>query len=173
MTAKRRLLVTGLALCCLAALAVSLYHPAAPEARQRPPDYSGYKHDYSDATLRDVIPGQTTKKQVVRLLGDPWRTINYAEPGEDAPGEEPPEIWEWRGKDSEMGPYRVHIEFNGAGTATLIAKIPENTGKAWARAMPASAQVSAPAARPGVTDNPSAGMFRYQAPPPPTKNGGD
>jgi len=168
MTVKRRLLLTGFALCCLAALAVFLHHS---EARQRPRDYSGYKHDYSDATLRDVIPGQTSKGQVVRLLGDPWRTTNYAEPGEDMPGEEEPEIWEWRGQDSRMGPYRVHIEFNGTGIATLVAKIPESTGKAWARAMPPSAQASAP--RPGVTDNPSAGMFRYQAPPPPTKNGGD
>jgi len=171
MTAKKRVLITGFALCCLAALAVFLYRPT-PEARQRPPDYSGYKRDYSDATLRNVIPGQTTKVQVVRLLGDPWRTTNYAEPGEDMPGEEQPEIWEWRGQDSQMGPYRVHIEFNGT-VATLIAKIPENTGKAWARAMPASAQVSAPTGRSAVTDDPSAGMFRYQAPPPPTKNGGD
>lgn len=167
MTAKKTWLpATGVVLCCLAASAVLLHHRAEP--RQRTPDYSGYKQNYSDATLASVIPGRTTKEQVVRLLGAAWRTTNYAEPGEDMPGEEQPEIWEWRAEDSQVGPYRVHIEFNGAGVTTLIAKIPEKTGKAWGRAMP-----SAPAAQPRASDNPSAGMFRYQAPVPAIDNGGD
>jgi hypothetical protein len=135
-------------------------------------DYSGYKHDYSDATLAKVNAGKTTKAQVVKLLGAPWRTINYAEPGEDMPGEEQPEIWEWRGRDSQVGPYRVHIEFT-AGITSLIAKIPENTAKAWARVAPPSKQASGAPARPSVIDDPSAGMFRYQAPVAPTVNGGD
>ena len=165
MTAKRWLPATGLALCLLAASVVFLYRA---ESRQRTPDYSGYKDGYSDATLASVIPGQTTKAQVVRLLGAAWRTTNFAEPGEDMPGEEQPEIWEWRAQDSKVGPYRVHVEFNGTGITTLIAKIPEKTGKAWGRAMP-----SPPTARPRASDNPSAGMFRYQAPVPPIDNGGD
>ncbi len=134
-------------------------------------DYSGYIHDYSDKTLAKVNAGKTTKAQVVRLLGAPWRTINYAEPGEDMPGEEQPEIWEWRGRDSRIGPYRVHMEFTGAGITSLIAKIPESTGKAWARVAPT--QASSVPARPNVIDSPAAGMFRYQVPPAPTANGGD
>jgi outer membrane protein assembly factor BamE (lipoprotein component of BamABCDE complex) len=151
---------------------IALASPRQTTTAQAPgstPDYRGYNHDYSDATLAKVNAGKTTKAQVVKLLGAPWRTINYAEPGEDMPGEEQPEIWEWRGRDSQLGPYRVHIEFTD-GVTSLIAKIPENTGKAWARVAPSSTQVSR---RPSVIDNPSAGMFRYQAPVAPTANGGD
>jgi outer membrane protein assembly factor BamE (lipoprotein component of BamABCDE complex) len=153
---------------------VALASPGQTATAQVPgstPDYSGYNHDYSNATLAKVNAGKTTKAQVVKLLGAPWRTINYAEPGEDMPGDEQPEIWEWRGRDSQIGPYRVHIEFT-ADITSLIAKIPENTGTAWARVGPPSAQVSR---APGVIDKPSAGMFRYQAQAPvaPTKNGGD
>jgi hypothetical protein len=194
MNEKRSLSATGFALCCLAA-SIAYCAGATLSAGQAPGtdatlakvnagtttnaqvpgstrDYSGYNHDYSDATLAKVNAGKTTKAKVVKLLGAPWRTINYAEPGEDMPGEEQPEIWEWRGRDSQIGPYRVHIEFTAAGITSLIAKIPENTGKAWARVAPPSMASRAPA-RPNVIDNPAAGMFRYQAPPAPTVNGGD
>jgi hypothetical protein len=183
MNDKRWLSAAAFALCCLAT-AIATGNPATtgdatvalasanqtptPQVSGSAPDYSGYNHHYSDATLAKVHAGKTTKAQVAKLLGAPWRTINYAEPGEDMPGEEQPEIWEWRGRDSQVGPYRVHIEFK-ADVTSLIAKIPENSGKAWARVAPPS-HSSAP---PSVIDNPSAGMFRYQAPPAPTANGGD
>jgi hypothetical protein len=182
MNEKRWLSAMGFALCCLAAATAYCANPGSHDGTVAPaspgqtttaqvagsaPDYSGYNHDYGNAILAKVNAGKTTKAQVVKLLGAPWRTINYAEPGEDAPGEEQPEIWEWRGRDSQMGPYRVHIEFT-AGITSLIAKIPEKTGKAWARVAP-----SGPPARPNVIDNPAAGMFRYQVPPAPTVNGGD
>jgi hypothetical protein len=185
MNEKRWLLATGFALCCLGVstaccadatpgtrdgtvVVASQGQAATTQVSVPTPDYSGYNHDYSDSTLAKVRAGKTTKGQVVKLLGAPWRTINYAEPGEDMPGEEQPEIWEWRGRDSQVGPYRVHIEFT-AGVTSLIAKIPEKTGKAWARVAPSSTHPT----RPNVIDNPAAGMFRYQAPPAPTANGGD
>lgn len=148
---------------------VSPSQTSAGSAPGATPDYSGYKDDFGDAMLARVNVGKTTKAQVVELLGTPpWRTINYAEPGEDMPGEEQPEIWEWRGRDSNIGPYRVHIEFT-ADVTSLIAKIPERTGRGWARAAPPPNS----AERPNVIDDPSAGMFRYQSPPAPTVNGGD
>jgi hypothetical protein len=135
------------------------------------PDASGYNHDYSDATLAKVIPGQTTKAQIENLLGQPWRTTNYAV-SEDEPGSDAPEVWEWRGRDSPDNLYRVHIEFNQHGTVTNVAKVPEKTAAAPARSVP-DAPAKGPNATPQVTDDPSAGMFRRQMPPQPTQNGGD
>jgi hypothetical protein len=123
---------------------------------------------------------RTTKAQVEALIGQPWRTTVFAELGEDEPGHEAPEVWEWRGQDSQNGLYRVHIEFNLKGIVTNIAKVPEKTGMAPARVAPDETpkalprtQAGAPNAMPQVTDNPSAGMFRRQMPPQPTVNGGD
>jgi hypothetical protein len=138
MTAKRFLSATGFALCCFAA-STAYCASDTPNVGQLPgyntADYSGYTQDYSDATLAQVIPGKTTKAQVETLLGQPWRTTNFGEPGEDLPGQGL-EIWEWRGRDS-TGPYRVHIEFNERAITTNIAKIPEKTGMAPARVAPA------------------------------------
>jgi len=171
---NRFLWLTGLALCCLA---VSTAYYVSDEANPRQVwgatlDESGYNHDYSDATLAKVIPGKTTKPEVQTLLGQPWRTTNYGEVGEDEPGHEPPEVWEWRGKDSQNGLYRVHIEFNPQGIVLNIAKVPEKTGTAPARVAPEEAsqgqpstQVPAPNTSPLVTDDPSAGMFRHQIKP--------
>ena len=136
-----------------------------------------------DATLAEVIPGRTTKTQVEALLGQPWRTTNFAE-GHDEPGHEAPEVWEWRGQDSQNGLYRVHIEFNQKGIVTNIAKVPEKTHMAPARVTrddlkallicsSPRTQAEAPNATPQVTDNPSAGMFRRQLPAQPTVSGGD
>jgi outer membrane protein assembly factor BamE (lipoprotein component of BamABCDE complex) len=135
---KRFFWVTGVALCCFG-LSTAYYGSDAPSLGQAwaaTPDQSGYKQDYSDATLAKVIPGQTTKAQAEALLGQPWRTTNYGEPGEDEPGYEPPEIWEWRGRDKKIGSYRVHIEFT-RDIVTNIAKVPEKSGIARARVAPA------------------------------------
>jgi len=129
--------VTGVALCCLGLSAA--YHgsgkPDLGQAWAAPPAQSGYNQDYSDSTLAKVIPGQTTKAQTEALLGQPWRTTNYGEPGEDEPGHEPPEVWEWRGQDKQNGVYRVHIEFK-QDIVTNIGKVPEKTGIAPARVAP-------------------------------------
>lgn len=171
---KRFSWVMGVALCCFG-LSTAYYASDKPNLGQAcgsPPDYSAYNHRYSDATLAKVIPGKTTKAEVEKLLGQPWRTTNFAKIGEAEPDHEEPEVWEWRGRDSQNGLYRVHIEFNPQGIVTNVAKIAEKTGTAPARVVP-STQVSPPTARPSVTDNPSAGMFRYQAPVPQTLNRGD
>jgi outer membrane protein assembly factor BamE (lipoprotein component of BamABCDE complex) len=157
--------LTGVALCCFAA-STAYYASDKSNLGQvwgATPDDSGYNHDYSDATLAKVIPGQTTKAQVENLLGQPWRTTNFAEIGEDEPGHEQPEVWEWRGRDSQNGLYRVHIEFNPQGIVTNVAKVPEKTGMAPARVAPEEAPKGQPPS-PQVTDDPSAGMFRHQIP---------
>ena len=168
--ANRFLWLTGVALCCFAA---STAYYASDESNLRQvwgatADDSGYNHDHGEATLAKVIPGKTTKAEVETLLGQPWRTTNFGEVGEDEPGREPPEVWEWRGRDSQTGIYRVHIEFNPQGVVTNVARVPEKTGTAPARVAPdegPSAQGPASNASPQVTDDPSAGMFRRQIKP--------
>jgi hypothetical protein len=87
----------------------------------------GLPRHFSGTTLAKVIPGQTTKAQITTLLGQPWHTAFPSEPNESGP-----EIWEYRGVDSN-GTYRVHIEFNKCNVATLFAKIPDKTGRALPR----------------------------------------
>jgi hypothetical protein len=87
--------------------------------------------DFSDQTLAKIIPGQTTKAGVEASLGKPWRDTQLDE--EDVmPGDPSVEVWEYRGRGSQ-GTYRVHIQFDKSDLTTLIAKIPEKTGKAVAR----------------------------------------
>jgi hypothetical protein len=156
MMTKRLLWVPGLALCCLG-LSTAYHTSAGPNLGQAwgaTFDESGYTHDYSDATLAKVIPGETTKEEVEKLLGKPWRTTNFAEPGEDEPGPpsaQPPLVWEWRGEDKQIGPYRIHVEIK-EGVVSNIAKIPEKTGIAPARVAPweASAPRDLQTPAPGV-----------------------
>ena len=117
MTGTRFLPAMGFALCCFAA---STGHCGSDT-----PD-PGTAHDLSEATLAEIIPGQTTKAQVEAQLGQAWRTTG---PG---PGDPAPVAWEYRGEDSD-GTYRVYIEFDANNVATLIAKIPDKTGQAQAR----------------------------------------
>jgi hypothetical protein len=180
---KRFLRMTGVALCCFAGAYYASNKSALGQTWGATPDSSGYDQDYSDATLAEVIPGSTTKAQVEALLGQPWRTTVFAE-GHDKPGHEEPEVWEWRGQDSQNGLYRVHIEFNLKGIVTNIAKVPEKTHMAPARVTPDDlkvllicssprTQAEASNATPQVTDDPSAGMFRRQLRAQPTVSGGD
>jgi outer membrane protein assembly factor BamE (lipoprotein component of BamABCDE complex) len=173
--AVRFLTITGVVLCCVAAAYYASKKPNLGQSLGATPDASGYDHDYSDATLAEVIPGKTTKAEVEALLGEPWRTTNFAGPHDAPGGHEAPEIWEWRGRDSQNGRYRVHIEFNHNGIVTNIAKVPEKTGTAPARVAAdelkllllcraAHTQAKAPDATPQVADNLSAGMFRRLLP---------
>jgi hypothetical protein len=84
--------------------------------------------DFSARILDKVVPGHTTEAEVEALLGKPWRVTNFA----DDPGDPSVDIWEFRGRDSN-GTYRVHIEFDEHNIATLIAKIPDKTGRGTAR----------------------------------------
>lgn len=118
MTAKWLLPAVVFALCCFAGSTGYCANGAADPGTAR---------NFSATILAKVTPGQTTKAQIEKLLGKPWRTTfsdNSDEPG--------PVVWEYRGEDLN-GTYRVHIEFDNHDTTTLIAKIPDNIGQAPAR----------------------------------------
>jgi outer membrane protein assembly factor BamE (lipoprotein component of BamABCDE complex) len=119
MSANRRLLPAAvLALCWVAA---ATGHCLAGEADP------GQPRAFSPAALAKVSPGKSTKAQVERLLGQPWRTTFSDDQDEPAPS-----VWEYRGADAS-GTYILHIEFDGHDKATLVAKIPDATGEAPAR----------------------------------------
>ncbi|MGC1521654.1 MAG: outer membrane protein assembly factor BamE [Steroidobacteraceae bacterium] len=71
-----------------------------------------------------VTPGLSTKAQVEAMLGAPWRVVQFNDCGMSMPGQAD-ETWDYRGKDAG-GAYRLHIEFDDDGVATLVAKIPEH-----------------------------------------------
>jgi outer membrane protein assembly factor BamE (lipoprotein component of BamABCDE complex) len=83
----------------------------------------------SERKLAQVTPGKSTKAQIESLLGKPWRIVQFNDCGKAMPGQSD-ETWDYRGKDAS-GSYRVHIEFDDAGVAHLVAKIPDqvNGGK--------------------------------------------
>ena len=98
--------------------------------------------DFADQTLAKIIPGHTTKTEVEALLGKPWRDTQLDE--EDVmPGDPAVEVWEYRGLRSQ-GAYRAHIQFDKSGVTTLIAKIPDKTGRAVARVAKPAADPSKP-----------------------------
>jgi hypothetical protein len=77
----------------------------------------------NDRNLVQVTPGLSTKAQVQSLLGAPWRIVQFNDCGMSMPGQAD-ETWDYRGKDAG-GAYRLHIEFDDSGIATLVAKIPD------------------------------------------------
>jgi outer membrane protein assembly factor BamE (lipoprotein component of BamABCDE complex) len=78
----------------------------------------------TERSLARVTPGVSTKVQVQSLLGAPWRVVQFNDCGMSMPGQAD-ETWDYRGKDAG-GAYRLHIEFDDSGIATLVAKIPEH-----------------------------------------------
>jgi hypothetical protein len=96
-----------------------LREPTTGPDRLRDP---GAPRDFDPATLARIVPGKTTRTEVEALLGEPWRA---SEPDAD---EAEPGVWEYRGRD-QAALYRVHIEFDGDGTARLVSKVPENTSE--------------------------------------------
>lgn len=79
--------------------------------------------NYRDVNMELVAKikvGSTTGAQVTELLGDPWRTTNYA----DCHPSDYQEMWEYVGRD-DSGPFRVQIEFDDHGIARIVAKIPQ------------------------------------------------
>jgi hypothetical protein len=91
--------------------------------------------------LAQVRPGLSTKAQVEAMLGAPWRIVQFNDCGMSMPGQAD-ETWDYRGKDAG-GAYRLHIEFDDDGVATLVAKIPDHVpgGKGTA------AKIAAPASK--------------------------
>jgi hypothetical protein len=79
----------------------------------------------SEQKLARLVPGISTKAQVQRLLGAPWRVVQFNDCGAAMPGQAD-ETWDYRGKDSTGATYRVHIEFDDHNVAELVAKIPDS-----------------------------------------------
>ncbi|HXP66350.1 MAG TPA: outer membrane protein assembly factor BamE [Steroidobacteraceae bacterium] len=71
--------------------------------------------------LAQVVPG-ISKADVKKLLGEPWRTVQYNDLEEVEN-----EFWEYRGKEPQ-GTYRVHIEFDKQGKVVIVGKIPDAAG---------------------------------------------
>jgi outer membrane protein assembly factor BamE (lipoprotein component of BamABCDE complex) len=78
----------------------------------------------NERKLAQIAPGRSTKAQIKSLLGAPWRVVQFNDCGEAMPGQSD-ETWDYRGRDAG-GTFRVHIEFDDAGVAHLVAKISDN-----------------------------------------------
>ena len=70
-------------------------------------------------TVAKIKVGDTTGAQVKELLGTPWRTNNYG----DCNVVDNQETWEYLGHDAN-GQFKISIEFDEAGVARIVAKIP-------------------------------------------------
>jgi outer membrane protein assembly factor BamE (lipoprotein component of BamABCDE complex) len=73
-----------------------------------------------DVNLADVAKikaGSSTREQITALLGAPYRMTNYA----DCNPIDYQEFWEYVGHDAN-GIFKIHIEFDDAGVARIIAK---------------------------------------------------
>jgi outer membrane protein assembly factor BamE (lipoprotein component of BamABCDE complex) len=113
MNARLCVSVAGFALYCFAARASVAENVARPPASAT----------FSEHTLSQVLPGRSTKTQVLSLLGEPWRIVQFNDCGHAMPGQAD-ETWDYRGKDAK-GTYRIHIEFDEEGVTHLVAKIPD------------------------------------------------
>jgi hypothetical protein len=63
--------------------------------------------------------GSSTREDVTRLLGEPWRATNDA----DCEATQYGERWEYLAEDAN-GSFRIQVAFSKDGRASLIAKIP-------------------------------------------------
>jgi outer membrane protein assembly factor BamE (lipoprotein component of BamABCDE complex) len=75
-----------------------------------------------EGAISKVKAGSTTKAEVKKVLGAPWRTTNYGETYCGCPYSNFQEVWEYRGVDA-TGAYRLHIEFDGKGIARTVARV--------------------------------------------------
>ncbi len=127
----------GVAICCLAATA------ARSDDGWSTTNVMPKGGTITARQIAQVMPGMSTKAQVLSLLGTPWRILQFNDCGMGMPGQED-ETWDYRGEDSK-GTYRVHIEFDDHNVATLVAKIPDHVpgGKGTAaRVAPSDAKVA-------------------------------
>jgi hypothetical protein len=67
--------------------------------------------------IRAIVPGRSTKAQVVALLGRPWRTVQYNDLDEVEN-----EIWEYRGIEGRRR-FRLHLEFDQHERVTLVGEV--------------------------------------------------
>ena len=74
----------------------------------------------SDVVLANVAKievGISTREQIKELLGTPYRMTNYG----DCSPVDYQEFWEYVGHDAN-GIFKIHIEFDDAGIARIVAK---------------------------------------------------
>jgi outer membrane protein assembly factor BamE (lipoprotein component of BamABCDE complex) len=65
--------------------------------------------------------GTSTRAQVAKLLGAPWRSMDDRD---CHPVDYQYEVWEYLGQDA-TGVFRIHIGFDEDSVARIIAKIPQ------------------------------------------------
>ena len=73
--------------------------------------------DVSLANVAKIEVGISTREQIKELLGTPYRMTNYG----DCSPEDYQEFWEYVGHDAN-GIFKIHIEFDDAGIARIVAK---------------------------------------------------
>jgi len=76
-------------------------------------------NDFSMDLVAKIKVGSSTGTQIKELLGTPWRTNNYG----DCNVVDYQETWEYLGHDAN-GSFKISIEFDEAGIARIVAKIP-------------------------------------------------
>jgi outer membrane protein assembly factor BamE (lipoprotein component of BamABCDE complex) len=69
------------------------------------------------ASVSKIKVGTSTAEQVKELLGTPFRMTNYG----DCNPVDYQEIWEYLGHDAD-GTFKIHIEFDEAHIARIVAK---------------------------------------------------
>ena|ERR1700728_2743865 len=119
MSAKLFLSSVGVTLCCFATCAAYGGNDVPASAAGT----IGEHRTISEHRLAQVMPGTSTKTQVLSLLGAPWRIVQFNDCGHAMPGQAD-ETWDYRGKDAK-GSYRIHIEFDDHDVAHLVVKIPD------------------------------------------------
>jgi len=67
--------------------------------------------------VTQIRVGNATRDGVAKLLGRPWRTVNYG----DCNTVEYQELWEYWGHDA-TGSFKITIEFDDTGIARVIAR---------------------------------------------------
>ena len=73
--------------------------------------------DVNVANIAKIKVGNTTREQIRELLGPPYRMTNYG----DCSPIDYQEFWEYVGHDA-AGIFKIHIEFDDAGVARIVAK---------------------------------------------------
>jgi hypothetical protein len=67
-----------------------------------------------------IQAGRSTREDVARLLGKPWRATNDA----DCEATQYGERWEYLAEDTD-GHFRIQVAFSKDGKASLVARIPQ------------------------------------------------
>jgi outer membrane protein assembly factor BamE (lipoprotein component of BamABCDE complex) len=81
------------------------------------PQASAATGDVNLTNVAKIKAGHSTREQIKELLGPPYRMTNYG----DCSPMDYQEFWEYVGHDA-AGIFKIHIEFDDAGVARIIAK---------------------------------------------------